>query len=94
MNQMLVPELIAVNDYTHAVPALGSAGRYARIVARAEACIAHIDQIIDQGFTCSSATSFGKDSTVVLVLMLEAIRRRVEAGLYVPAALSVMLRPL
>lgn len=26
MNQMLVPELIAVNDYTHAVPALGSAG--------------------------------------------------------------------
>lgn len=86
MNQMLVPELIAVNDYTHAVPALGSAGRFARIVARAEACIARIDQIIDQGYTCSSATSFGKDSTVVLVLMLEAIRRRVEAGLYVPAA--------
>ncbi|MBP2086375.1 MULTISPECIES: phosphoadenosine phosphosulfate reductase family protein [Pseudomonas] len=86
MNQMLVPELIALNDYTHAIPALDSAGRFARIVARAEACIARIDQIIDQGFTCSSATSFGKDSTVVLVLMLEAIRRRVEAGLYVPAA--------
>ena len=86
MNQMLVPELIALTDYTHAVPAQGSAGRFARIAARAEACIARIDQIIDQGFTCSSATSFGKDSTVVLVLMLEAIRRRVEAGLYVPAA--------
>lgn len=86
MNQMLVPELIALNVYTHAGPALGNAGRFAQIVARAEACIARIDQIIDQGFTCNSATSFGKDSTVVLVLMLEAIRRRVEAGLYVPAA--------
>lgn len=65
---------------------LAGAGRFARIAARAEACIARIDQILEQGFTCSSATSFGKDSTVVLVLMLEAIRRRVQAGLYVPAA--------
>jgi DNA sulfur modification protein DndC len=65
---------------------LAGAGRFARIAARAEACIARIDQILEQGFTCSSATSFGKDSTVVLVLMLEAIRRRVHAGLYVPAA--------
>jgi DNA sulfur modification protein DndC len=86
MNQMLVPELIALNDCTHAVPASNTAGRFARIVARAEACISRIDQIIDQGFTCSSATSFGKDSTVVLVLMLETIRRRVEAGLFVPPA--------
>ncbi|NWC84062.1 phosphoadenosine phosphosulfate reductase family protein [Pseudomonas putida] len=70
----------------HAVSTLDSAGRFARIVARAEACIARIDQILEQGFTCSSATSFGKDSTVVLVLMLEAIRRRVEAGLFVPPA--------
>ncbi|WP_116894789.1 phosphoadenosine phosphosulfate reductase family protein [Pseudomonas savastanoi] len=70
----------------HPVPTMISAGRFSRIVARAEACIARIGELIDQGYTCCSAVSFGKDSSVVLTLMLEAIRRRVEAGLYVPPA--------
>jgi 3'-phosphoadenosine 5'-phosphosulfate sulfotransferase (PAPS reductase)/FAD synthetase len=63
-----------------------SAGRFSRIVTRAEACIGRIGELIDQGYTCCSAVSFGKDSSVVLTLMLEAIRRRVEDGLYVPPA--------
>lgn len=68
------------------VPTMVSAGRFARIVARAESCIARIGELIDQGYTCSAAVSFGKDSSVVLILMLEAIRRRVEAGAYVQPA--------
>lgn len=68
------------------VPTQAAGGRFARIVARAEACIERIGELIDQGYTCCSATSFGKDSSVVLVLMLEAIRRRVDAGGYVPPA--------
>ena len=55
-------------------------------MARAEACIERIGELIDQGYTCSAAVSFGKDSSVVLVLMMEAIRRRVEAGAYVQPA--------
>ncbi|HHZ6935154.1 TPA: phosphoadenosine phosphosulfate reductase family protein [Pseudomonas aeruginosa] len=70
----------------HPVQVMTSAGRFARIVARAEACIERIGELIDQGYTCSAAVSFGKDSSVVLVLMLEAIRRRVEAGAYVQPA--------
>lgn len=70
----------------HPVPTMISAGRFSRIVARAEACIKRIGELIDQGYTCCSAVSFGKDSSVVLTLMLEAIRRRVEAGVYVPPA--------
>jgi len=63
-----------------------SSVRFARIVARAEACIERIGELIDQGYTCAAAASMGKDSSVVLVLMLEAIRRRVEAGRYVQPA--------
>ncbi|AVX93273.1 hypothetical protein PkP19E3_34640 (plasmid) [Pseudomonas koreensis] len=70
----------------HPVPTMISAGRFSRIVERAEACIARIGELIDQGYTSSSAVSFGKDSSVVLILMLEAIRRRVEAGVNVPPA--------
>ncbi|KSQ21762.1 hypothetical protein APB26_32805 [Pseudomonas aeruginosa] len=70
----------------HPVQVVEREGRFARIVARAEACIERIGELIDQGYTCSAAVSFGKDSSVVLVLMLEAIRRRVEAGAYVQPA--------
>lgn len=82
---MQAVQIIPAREF-HPVPTLASAGRFARIVARAEACIKRINDLIEQGYICSSATSFGKDSTAVLVLMLEAIRRRVEAGLYVPPA--------
>ena len=78
-------QIIPVREF-QPVPVSATAGRFSRIVARAETCIERIGELIDQGYTCSSATSFGKDSTVVLVLMLEAIRRRVEAGVYVPPA--------
>lgn len=78
-------QIIPVREF-QPVPVPATAGRFGRIVARAETCIERIGELIDQGYTCSSATSFGKDSTVVLVLMLEAIRRRVEAGVYVPPA--------
>lgn len=70
----------------HPVQVTAGAGRFSRIVARAEACIERIGELIDQGYTCSAAVSFGKDSSVVLILMLEAIRRRVEAGTYVQPA--------
>lgn len=66
------------------VPAL--AGRFAGIVAKAEAVIERIGELIDQGYVLQCACSFGKDSSVVLVLMLEAIRRRVEAGQVVQTA--------
>ncbi|MFA9113278.1 phosphoadenosine phosphosulfate reductase family protein [Pseudomonas aeruginosa] len=82
---MQAVQIIPVREF-QPVPVSAAAGRFGRIVARAEACIERIGELIDQGYTCSSATSFGKDSTVVLVLMLEAIRRRVEAGVYVPPA--------
>ena len=70
----------------HPVPTMISAGLCCRIVERAGAGIKPIGDLIDQGYTCCSAVSFGKDSSVVLILMLEAIRRRVEAGVYVPPA--------
>ncbi|WP_304526771.1 hypothetical protein [Halomonas sp. I5-271120] len=60
------------------------AGHFAGLVEKAEPAIHRIGELIDEGYTLSCACSFGKDSSVVLVLMLEAIRRRVEAGLYVP----------
>lgn len=61
-------------------------GRFSRIVKRAEATIARIGELIDQGCVLQCATSFGKDSSVVLVLTLEAIRRRVRAGQAVQTA--------
>lgn len=67
-------------------PAPAHQGRFAGIVAKAEAAIERIGQYIDQGYVLQCACSFGKDSSVVLVLMLEAIRRRVEAGQVVQTA--------
>lgn len=82
---MQAVQIIPARELHHVQP-LPIAGRFARIVSRAEACIERIGELIDQGYTCSSAVSFGKDSSAVLVLMLEAIRRRVEAGVYVAPA--------
>jgi DNA sulfur modification protein DndC len=82
---MQAVQIIPVREF-HPAPTPANAGRFARIVARAEACITRIGELIDQGYTPSTACSFGKDSSVVLVLMLEAIRRRVEAGVHVPQA--------
>ena len=76
---MQAAQVIPVREY-HPVPTVVTAGRFSRIVQRAEVCIARIGEIIDQGCVPQGAISFGKDSSVVLVLLLEAIRRRVEAG--------------
>jgi 3'-phosphoadenosine 5'-phosphosulfate sulfotransferase (PAPS reductase)/FAD synthetase len=62
-------------------PVSGYQGHYSGIVAKAEKAIERIGELIDDGYVLQCACSFGKDSSVVLVLMLEAIRRRVEAGL-------------
>lgn len=59
------------------------AAHYSGLVSKAELVIDRIGELIDSGYTLSCACSFGKDSNVVLVLMLEAIRRRVVAGLHV-----------
>lgn len=54
--------------------------RFAGIVEKAEGAIQRIGELIDEGYVLQCACSFGKDSSVVLVLTLEAIRRRIEAG--------------
>lgn len=60
--------------------------RFQGIVSKAEAVITRIGQLIDAGHVLQCACSFGKDSSVVLVLMLETIRRRVAAGHTMPTA--------
>jgi 3'-phosphoadenosine 5'-phosphosulfate sulfotransferase (PAPS reductase)/FAD synthetase len=54
--------------------------RFGRILEKAEVVIARIDALMDQNYVIQCACSFGKDSSVVLVLALEALRRRVVAG--------------
>lgn len=49
--------------------------RFESIQARAESVISHLVGLLSKGYSLCSATSFGKDSSVVLILMLEAIRR-------------------
>lgn len=61
-------------------------GRFDQIVSKAEVVIARIDRLLDDGYILQCACSFGKDSSVVLVLLLEAIRRRMEQGLSSPTA--------
>lgn len=69
------------------MPAPASA-RFEGIVRKAEAVIIKLGELIDEGHVLQCACSFGKDSSVVLVLMLmlEAIRCRVEAGRSVQTA--------
>ena len=76
---MQAVQIIPVREF-YPVPTALAAGRFAGIVQRAVACIERIGELIDQGYILQCACSFGKDSSVVLVLMLEAIRRRLEAG--------------
>lgn len=65
-------------------PSVDYAPHFAGIVEKAEVAIRRIGEIIDAGYTLSGAISFGKDSSVILVLMLEAIKRRIDAGIQVP----------
>lgn len=59
-------------------------GRFHHIIQKAESVISRIDSLLEEGYLIQCACSFGKDSTVVLVLALEAIRRRIEGGLDCP----------
>ena len=54
--------------------------RYEGIQQKAETVIGRIEGLLEQGYSLCSATSFGKDSSAVLVLMLEAMRRFQEKG--------------
>lgn len=58
--------------------------RFEGIRAKAEKVISHLVGVLEEGYSLCSATSFGKDSSVVLVLMFEAIRRATEKGIEVP----------
>lgn len=51
-----------------------------QLAARTEAAIAVLIDLIQRGFSCVMAMSGGKDSTVVTMLVLEAIRRVQAAG--------------
>ncbi|MFC6673990.1 phosphoadenosine phosphosulfate reductase family protein [Marinobacterium aestuariivivens] len=57
-----------------------NAGRFSEIIEKAEKAIAQIDALFEQNRTIQVACSFGKDSSAVLVLVLEALKRRVERG--------------
>lgn len=56
------------------------AAHFQPVLEKAEKAIASIDQLFEQGMTVQVACSFGKDSSVVLVLALESLKRRIEAG--------------
>lgn len=58
---MQMTQIIPVHQF-HPVPMPAAAGRFSRIVARAEACIERIGELIDQGYTCCSATSLNAEA--------------------------------
>lgn len=58
--------------------------RFEGIRAKAEPVIEHLIGLIEKGCSLCSAASFGKDSSVVLVLMLEALRRAQAKGIELP----------
>lgn len=55
--------------------------RFEGIQAKAEKTISHLVGLVEQGYSLCSATSFGKDSSAVLVLFFEALRRAREADI-------------
>lgn len=74
-HQRLIP-VVQTFSAAHIV----NTSRFGNIRALAEEKIERIGEMLEQGFVLQCATSFGKDSSCVLVLMLEAIKRKVLAG--------------
>ncbi|MEY8199895.1 MAG: hypothetical protein RPS47_11695 [Colwellia sp.] len=64
-------------------PALTTSGIYSDIKAKSELAITTILGFIKSGKSISVASSYGKDSSCVLVLALEALKRAKEAGIFV-----------
>ncbi|HDZ37606.1 MAG TPA: hypothetical protein ENH62_04865 [Marinobacter sp.] len=58
--------------------------RFENIQTKAERVISHLIHLLEDGYALCSASSFGKDSSCVLVLMLEAIRRAKASDIDVP----------
>lgn len=58
--------------------------RYERIQSKAEPVINHLVRLLESGYALSTASSFGKDSSAVLVLFFEALRRAKARGIDLP----------
>ena len=58
--------------------------KYEGIQSKAEEVIAHLRGLLRKGYAISTATSMGKDSSCVLVLFLEALRRAKQEGESLP----------
>lgn len=58
--------------------------RYERIQRKAEPVIQHLVGLLEQGYALCTASSFGKDSSAVLVLFFEALKRAKAAGMALP----------
>ncbi|MBU2952288.1 phosphoadenosine phosphosulfate reductase family protein [Marinobacter sp. F3R08] len=58
--------------------------RYERIQQKAEPVINHLIDLLRRGYALSTASSFGKDSSVVLVLFFEALKRAKAQGISLP----------
>lgn len=58
--------------------------RYERIQQKAEPVIQHLVGLVEKGYALCTASSFGKDSSVVLVLFFEALKRAKAKGIELP----------
>lgn len=58
--------------------------KYERIQQKAEPVILHIVDLLQKGYSICTASSFGKDSSAVLVLFFEALKRAKAQGIDLP----------
>lgn len=58
--------------------------RFERIQQKAEPVVSHLVELLKQGYAISVAVSFGKDSSVLLVLFFEALRCAKAEGVKLP----------
>ncbi len=75
--------MFATTQYQQATP-VQSSGAGTVNMTKAEAAIQTLLQLIRRGFSCSAGASGGKDSTVVVMLLIEAVRRAAAEGIRVP----------
>ena len=63
---------------------MNNSNLYSGIQAKSELVIDWMMSLLAKGHPLAAGVSFGKDSSVVLVLMLEAVKRSISAGVHVP----------